>query len=144
MRPKLKVDSNDLSFGKIGAKLGELWRSLSAEEKRPYEDEASQDRERYRKEMEAYKQGDDFSSDGHPSKRQKLDVVDDHEHSTHDDGEEYHTTPHSPPKLTTRIGRTAADDDDNDNDDDEDDEESKAIDGSKNQNETLLHVNPNT
>jgi hypothetical protein len=34
MRPKLKKDNNELSFGKIGAKLGELWRNLSTEEKR--------------------------------------------------------------------------------------------------------------
>ena len=34
MRPKLKQDNTELSFGKIGAKLGELWRNLSMEEKK--------------------------------------------------------------------------------------------------------------
>jgi LSD1 subclass zinc finger protein len=53
MRPQLKKE-NELTFGKIGAKLGEMWRNLSNDEKRPYEDKATEDRERYRKEMIAY------------------------------------------------------------------------------------------
>jgi hypothetical protein len=56
MRPKLKRET-DLSFGKIGAKLGEMWRNLPNEEKKPYEDKAAADRERYRKQMEAYQNG---------------------------------------------------------------------------------------
>eukprot|EP00475_Leptophrys_vorax_P033268 TRINITY_DN52067_c0_g1_i1.p1 TRINITY_DN52067_c0_g1~~TRINITY_DN52067_c0_g1_i1.p1 ORF type:complete len:424 (+),score=117.06 TRINITY_DN52067_c0_g1_i1:161-1432(+) len=54
MRPVLKKENTELSFGKIGAKLGEMWRNLSAEGKKPYEDRAAADRERYRKEMENY------------------------------------------------------------------------------------------
>lgn len=54
MRPKIKQDGSELTFGKLGAKLGEIWRNLSVEEKKPYEDEAAEDRERYRKEMEEY------------------------------------------------------------------------------------------
>jgi len=33
-RAKLKEENPDLPFGKIGAKLGELWRSMSIEAKR--------------------------------------------------------------------------------------------------------------
>ena len=54
-RSKLKKENPDLAFGKIGAKLGEIWRALTPEEKRPYEERAASDRERYRKEMENYK-----------------------------------------------------------------------------------------
>eukprot|EP00474_Spongospora_subterranea_P008415 CRZ08873.1 hypothetical protein [Spongospora subterranea] len=54
-RAELKSENPSLAFGKIGAKLGEIWRTLSSEEKRPYEERASSDRERYRKQMESYK-----------------------------------------------------------------------------------------
>lgn len=53
-RPKLKEEHPELPFGRLGAKLGEVWRALSPEEKKPYEDRAADDRERYRKEMESY------------------------------------------------------------------------------------------
>lgn len=54
-RSKLKKENPSLPFGKIGAKLGEIWRNLTADEKRPYEESAAADRERYRKEMDSYK-----------------------------------------------------------------------------------------
>jgi len=53
-RAKLKEERPDLPFGKLGARLGEMWRMLSAEEKRPYELRASGDRDRYKKEMTSY------------------------------------------------------------------------------------------
>ena len=36
MRPKVKEDHPDLTFGGIGKKLGELWRELDADEKERY------------------------------------------------------------------------------------------------------------
>ena len=36
MRPKVKEDFPDLTFGGIGKKLGELWRELDADEKEKY------------------------------------------------------------------------------------------------------------
>lgn len=45
-RPILKAESPDLAFGKIGSKLGELWRRLTSEQKRPYEIKAGLDRQR--------------------------------------------------------------------------------------------------
>ena len=56
-RAELKKEHPDLPFGKIGAKLGEVWRNMSADEKKPYEDKAAKDRERYRKQMEEYQNG---------------------------------------------------------------------------------------
>ena len=53
-RPDLKKKFPDLPFGKIGAKLGDMWRNFNAEEKKPYEERASNDRERFKKEMENY------------------------------------------------------------------------------------------
>ena len=48
-RGELKNELPELAFGKIGAKLGEMWRNMTQEEKKPYEDRAMVDRERYRK-----------------------------------------------------------------------------------------------
>jgi hypothetical protein len=67
MRPILKKENTELSFGKIGARLGEMWRNLSAEGKKPYEDRAAADRERYRKEMENYQNAGGVVDDDEPS-----------------------------------------------------------------------------
>ena len=53
-RAQLKLDRPDLPFGQLGKRLGELWRSMSAEEKRVYEDRATGDRDRYKGEMNSY------------------------------------------------------------------------------------------
>eukprot|EP00954_Amorphochlora_amoebiformis_P002684 211116-Amorphochlora_amoeboformis.AAC.1 len=36
------------------AKLGEIWRDLRPDEKRPFEEQAARDRQRYKKEMKEY------------------------------------------------------------------------------------------
>lgn len=56
-RARVKQENPELPFGQIGAKLGEVWRNMSADEKQPYEDRAGVDRERYRREMEQYTHG---------------------------------------------------------------------------------------
>src|ERR1700722_3373936 len=53
-RSQLKLDRPDLPFGQLGKRLGEMWRSMSAEEKKSYEDRASGDRDRYKGEMNQY------------------------------------------------------------------------------------------
>jgi len=53
-RARLKEERPDLPFGRIGARLGEIWRSLSADEKKPYEEKANIDRQRYKEEMKNY------------------------------------------------------------------------------------------
>jgi hypothetical protein len=50
-RNQLKEERPDLAFGKLGAKLGEIWRTMSVEEKMPYEERALSDRERYKREL---------------------------------------------------------------------------------------------
>jgi len=56
-RATLKEEHPELPFGQLGAKLGEIWRNLQPEDKKPFEDQAAADRERYRKEMEQYQNG---------------------------------------------------------------------------------------
>jgi hypothetical protein len=61
-RRRLRSEQPDLPFGRIGQKLGEIWRSLTPEEKRPYEEIAMDDRERYKGEMKAYQNATLFST----------------------------------------------------------------------------------
>eukprot|EP00466_Bigelowiella_natans_P004903 jgi/Bigna1/43386/e_gw1.77.31.1 len=53
-RAHLKRERPDLPFGKLGAKLGEMWRDMSAEDRKPFEVKAASDRERFKQEMESY------------------------------------------------------------------------------------------
>ena len=53
-RAQLKQDRPDLPFGQLGKRLGEMWRSMSNEEKKHYEDRATGDRDRYKGEMSSY------------------------------------------------------------------------------------------
>ena len=50
------VDSSpQASFAEVGKKLGELWRSMSKDEKEPFENMAEEDRIRYQNDMENFK-----------------------------------------------------------------------------------------
>ena len=53
-RNALKEAEPELAFGKLGKRLGEIWRNMTAEEKQPYEDKAGRDRGRYKQEMTRY------------------------------------------------------------------------------------------
>eukprot|EP00466_Bigelowiella_natans_P016044 jgi/Bigna1/146892/aug1.123_g21600 len=53
-RSRVKQQHPNLPFGKIGAKLGAMWRIMSEEAKAPFEAKASLDRERFRKEVDEY------------------------------------------------------------------------------------------
>ena len=53
-RAQLKLDRPDLPFGQLGKRLGEMWRSMTPEEKRLYENRATGDRDRYKGEMNSY------------------------------------------------------------------------------------------
>lgn len=51
------------AFTKVGLRLGNKWKSLSVEERKPYVEMAAQDRQRYEREMELYNKGLDFRAD---------------------------------------------------------------------------------
>lgn len=53
-REEVKQANPDLKMKEVLSKLGEMWREMSAEEKKPYEDKAAEDKERYNKEKEEY------------------------------------------------------------------------------------------
>jgi len=54
MRPKIKEDNPAATFGELGKLLGAAWKGLPADEKKPYETAAEEDKQRYEKENKAY------------------------------------------------------------------------------------------
>jgi hypothetical protein len=54
MRPKVLQEYPGIKFVELGKVLGERWRALSAEEKKKYEDMASEDKARFQMEMQQY------------------------------------------------------------------------------------------
>lgn len=55
VRPKIKKEHPEMSFGELGKKIGEMFRELSPEEKLKYEEMAKKDKARYQREIAAYK-----------------------------------------------------------------------------------------
>jgi hypothetical protein len=53
-RAKVKEENPDLSFGELGKLMGAKYRNLTEEEKKPYLEAAEQDKERSKRETEAY------------------------------------------------------------------------------------------
>ncbi|CDS03600.1 hypothetical protein LRAMOSA01002 [Lichtheimia ramosa] len=53
MRPKVKEENPDASFGTLGKILGEKWKAMSDEEKAPYTAKAEEDKKRYEAEKAA-------------------------------------------------------------------------------------------
>merc|ERR1711971_187611 len=53
-RAKVKEENPDLSFGELGKLMGEKYRNLTEEEKKPYLEAAEKDKERSKRETEAY------------------------------------------------------------------------------------------
>uniref|UniRef100_A0A8C6H298 High mobility group protein B2 n=1 Tax=Mus spicilegus TaxID=10103 RepID=A0A8C6H298_MUSSI len=54
-RPKIKIEYRGLSIGDTAKKLGEMWSEQSAKEKQPYEPKAAKLKEKYEKDIAAYR-----------------------------------------------------------------------------------------
>ena len=55
-RPKLKADDPNLTVAEIAKHLGAAWKIMTLEQKKPYEDIARDDRGRYEREMNCYRE----------------------------------------------------------------------------------------
>ncbi|CAF1390073.1 unnamed protein product [Adineta steineri] len=55
-RPKIKKDNPSLSVADIAKVIGERWRSIGEDRKKHYEERARTEKERYEREIAAYKQ----------------------------------------------------------------------------------------
>ncbi|XP_077360620.1 high mobility group protein B1-like isoform X2 [Festucalex cinctus] len=54
-RPKVKGESPGLTIGDVAKKLGQMWNGTSAENKQPFEKKAAKLKERYEKDVAAYR-----------------------------------------------------------------------------------------
>ncbi|TNY24060.1 high mobility group box domain-containing protein [Rhodotorula diobovata] len=54
MRSVVKEENPDVTFGEIGKLLGVKWKEATENDKKPYEEKAKADKERYEKEKAAY------------------------------------------------------------------------------------------
>ena len=54
-RQEMQRDNPDMKITAISAKLGEIWREMTDEEKEPYVKKSKEDRDRYHKEQEVFK-----------------------------------------------------------------------------------------
>ncbi|RMJ20912.1 hypothetical protein PHISP_08216 [Aspergillus sp. HF37] len=55
-REKVREDNPGISFGQVGKMLGEKWKNLADEDRRPYEEKAATDKKRYEEEKATYNQ----------------------------------------------------------------------------------------
>ncbi|TID25174.1 putative nucleosome binding protein [Venturia nashicola] len=53
-RDKVREENPGIKFGEVGKALGEKWKELSADDKKPYDKKAKEDKERYEREKEEY------------------------------------------------------------------------------------------
>jgi high mobility group protein B2 len=62
-RPQLQEENSDKKMTELTTIMSEMWRNLTDEEKKPYKDMETKDRERYKLEMEEYVENSDTNSD---------------------------------------------------------------------------------
>ncbi|RWQ96501.1 high mobility group box domain-containing protein [Paecilomyces variotii] len=55
-RESVREQNPGISFGQVGKVLGERWKALSDEDRRPYEEKAQADKKRYEDEKASYNQ----------------------------------------------------------------------------------------
>ncbi|CAM4485081.1 hypothetical protein PO909_015393 [Leuciscus waleckii] len=92
-RPKVKGDHPGISIGDIAKKLGEMWSKLSPKEKSPYEQKAMKLKEKYEKDVAAYRakgakaEGGKKGGPGRPAGK-KVEADDDDDDDEEEDDEE--------------------------------------------------------
>ena len=60
VRPGIREENPDMKITEVMSLIGEKWRELEEEDKKPYEEQAAKDRKRYEKEMKAYNETGSF------------------------------------------------------------------------------------
>jgi len=88
-RPKVKGETPGLSIGDVAKKLGEMWNNLSSEDKQPYEKKAAKLKEKYEKDIAAYRaKGTVPKAPAKVEKKEEEDEDDDDEDDDDDDDDE--------------------------------------------------------
>ncbi|KAJ6476272.1 high mobility group box domain-containing protein [Mycena sanguinolenta] len=78
-RERIRAENPDASFGEVGKLLGAKWKELDEEERKPYVDQATQDKVRAEDEKTAYEGGSKKSDKGEKSAPASGDDDDDDE-----------------------------------------------------------------
>nr|XP_061791416.1 high mobility group protein B2-like isoform X2 [Nerophis lumbriciformis] len=84
-RPRIKEENPGISIGDIAKKLGELWSTQGAKDKAPYEAKAAKLKEKYEKDVAAYRA---TGGSGKTDAAQQVDDDDDDDEEDEDDDEE--------------------------------------------------------
>ncbi|XP_031136447.1 high mobility group protein B1a [Sander lucioperca] len=92
-RPKVKGETPGLSIGDVAKRLGEMWNGTALEDKQPFEKKAAKLKEKYEKDVAAYRAKGKTGGSGGPAAA----------------------------KAPAKVEKKVEDDDDDDDDDDEDD-----------------------
>ncbi|XP_030648279.1 high mobility group protein B1a [Chanos chanos] len=88
-RPAVKSETPGLSIGDVAKKLGEMWNGTAAEEKVPYEKKAAKLKEKYEKDIAAYRKGKVVGGAAKaPAKLDKVKKDDDDDDDDDEDEEE--------------------------------------------------------
>ncbi|XP_042355079.1 high mobility group protein B1a [Plectropomus leopardus] len=97
-RPKVKGETPGLSIGDVARRLGEMWNGTASEDKQPFERKAAKLKEKYEREVAAYRAKSKAGGGGGggaaaaagkaPAKAEKKDDDDDDEDDDDDDDEE--------------------------------------------------------
>jgi len=90
-RPKIKEKNPAATFGELGKLIGEAWRAMSEDDKKPFMKKAEEDKERYKAEMANYKPPPESSSsesESSSSESESESSSSESESSSSDNGEE--------------------------------------------------------
>jgi high mobility group protein B2 len=68
-RSKIKAKNEELKATEVTKELGALWKSMSDKKKKPYQQQADEDKERYTEEMKHYTPSEDSESEGKKKKK---------------------------------------------------------------------------
>ena len=86
-RAELKAARPDITFGELATETSALWKAATADDKKPFEDMAAEDKRRYQKEMESYVPPENSSSSSEEEdSSDSSDSESDSEDSSDDDG----------------------------------------------------------
>ena len=62
IRPTVVEENPGLKFTEVGKIIGAKWKELSDSDKKPFQEREAADKERYKREMDAYKKGNQAST----------------------------------------------------------------------------------
>ena len=108
-RMLLKQENSDLTFGDLGKTVGAMWKAAAADEKRPFEELAAEDKSRYVNELSDYRsaQADEHGSGAPNSPKPAAHHHHPHQQTQHHHHQGPHSTANNAPQQHTQPGYAA-------------------------------------